>query len=451
MSAHSRQSPGSGRAAASSRALAARVVATVLSGRSLAVALPPALTAVDPANRGQTQDLCYGTLRWMPRLVAILELLLRRPLASREREVRALALVGLYGLLYTRAPVYATVSETVAATRQLRGKSWASGLVNAVLRNFQRRRDQILTVVDANPEARLAHPTWLLERLQHDWPEDWEAVADANNQPPPMVLRVALDRCSRAQYLALLARRGISAQAHARVASAVVLGSPCEVTVLPGFDQGLVSVQDAAAQVAAWLLAPARGQRVLDACAAPGGKTGHLLELQPALEELVAVDNDQARLDRVEHNLCRLRRRATLMLGDTARPAGWWDGKRFDRILLDVPCSATGVIRRHPDIKVLRRADDSAGLAARQLELLRAAWTMLATGGKLVYATCSLLKMENCDLIDRFLADQAGARVDMPSTDWGRGSGAGRQILPGSDGMDGFFYVRLRKSASDPQ
>jgi len=445
MSSPARPPPERGGGTVNSRFLAAQVVASVLAGKSLNTTLAAALRKAPPAAQAQIQDLCYGTVRWHPRVAVILNQLLHKPLPQREREVRALALVGLYGLLYTQSPAYATVSETVAAARCLRGKGWATGLINAVLRGLLRRKDEILRAADASPAARYAHPDWLLQRLQEDWPADWEAVVTANNEHPPMVLRIALDRCSRSQYLSALARVHLPARPHPTVASAVTLERPCEVGRLPGFDQGLVSVQDAAAQLAALLLDPGPGQRVLDACAAPGGKTGHVLELQPEIAEVVAIDNDKQRLTRVEETLERLQRRATLHLADAADTPNWWNGERFERILLDVPCSATGVIRRHPDIKLLRRANDIAKLAERQLQLLQAIWNMLACGGKLVYATCSVLKMENCDVLERFLAQQPDARVDLPTTDWGRACGRGVQILPGDGNMDGFFYVRLLK------
>ena len=444
MSSRPRSRPGHESGSAQSRLQAASAVAAVLAGQSLAVALPETLRKVPARQHPMVQNLCYGALRQAPRLQAILDRLLKTPLSPGEQQVRALVITGLYGLLCTRTPGYATVSETVAAAHLLPGKRWAPGLVNAVLRNFLRRRDEVLDAVERIPAARFAHPDWLLQRLRRDWPEHWQQIADANNRQAPMTLRVALDRISRDDYLRMLSRDRIEAHAHPRVASAVVLAQAREVTEVPGFGQGLVSVQDAGAQLAGWLLDPLPGMRVLDACSAPGGKTGQILERQARLQ-VVAADIDARRLQRVADNLTRLGRRAQLLEVDVTRCADWWDEVPFERILLDAPCTATGVIRRHPDIKLLRRPSDVAALAAQQRELLRSCWRMLAPGGLLLYATCSVLSEENSAVIDGFLADHSDAVARMPSLEWGHSRGAGRQILPGEDDMDGFFYAGLVK------
>lgn len=427
------------------RSAAARVVDQVLAkGRSLAAALPPTLDSVPPAARGLTQELCYGTLRWAPRLEALAARLLDRPLRERDGDVHALLLVGLYQLLYLDVPPHAAVSLTVEAAAKLK-KEWARGLLNGVLRRLLREQERLLAAVDGSASAALAHPAWLLARFEQDWPEDWRAIACANNARPPMTLRVNRRQGSRAGYLARLEAAGIAATAVAQTPDAITLATPCPVEQLPGFADGAVSVQDAAAQLAAGLLQLTPGQRVLDACAAPGGKTAHMLETCPEIEVL-ALDSEAERLRRVAENLKRLQLSAELCAGDAGTPATWWDGKPFDRILLDAPCSGSGVIRRHPDIKSLRRPEDIAALAAQQARLLRALWPLLAPGGILVYATCSILTAENAGQVAAFLHDEVQAQELPITAPWGRAVAVGRQILPGENGMDGFYYAVLRKA-----
>jgi len=427
------------------RSAAARVIDQVLAeGRSLAAALPPALNNVPPAERGLTQELCYGTLRWAPRLEVLATRLLDKPLRARDSDVHALLLVGLYQLLYLNVPPHAAVSLTVEASAKLK-KEWARGLLNGVLRRLLREQESLLADVDAGASAALAHPAWLLARFEQDWPGAWRAIAAANNERPPMTLRVNRRQGSRADYLARLEAGGIAASAAAHAPDAITLAAPAAVEQLPGFADGAVSVQDAAAQLAAGLLQLAPGQRVLDACAAPGGKTGHMLETCPDIE-LLALDSEAERLQRVAENLARLRLTAALRAGDAGEPAAWWDGKPYDRILLDAPCSGSGVIRRHPDIKSLRRPEDIPALAAQQARLLRALWPLLAPGGILVYATCSILTAENAGQVTAFLRDETQARELPITATWGQAVTAGRQILPGENGMDGFYYAVLRKA-----
>ncbi|MDG4548926.1 MAG: 16S rRNA (cytosine(967)-C(5))-methyltransferase RsmB [Candidatus Contendobacter sp.] len=426
------------------RAIAAQVLARVLGeGRSLAEALPPALEHVAPRDRGLLRELCHGVCRWQPELQFLLEGLLDRPLDPREATVRALLLTGLYQLHRSRVPDHAAVAETVVAARQLR-KSWAAGLTNAVLRSFPRRRAELLARVEADAVARTAHPRWLLERLQRDWPDDWPAIVAANNARPPFTLRVNRLQGGRDEYRARLAAAGKSAEPTVAAAFALTLAEPVEPTALPEFAEGRVSVQDAAAQLAAPLLEVQPGMRVLDACAAPGGKTTHLLECMPDLD-LTALDQDGDRLERARDNLARLRLDARLVTGDARHPADWWDGVPYDRILLDAPCSATGVIRRHPDIKLLRRDTDIAALADRQQTLLTGLWPLLRPGGRLLYATCSVLRQENEQVVAAFLAARPEAREHRIAADWGRALAHGRQILPGEAGMDGFYYAVLVK------
>lgn len=431
------------------RGAAARILARVFDeGRSLVAALPPVLAELDDArDRALAQDLCYGVLRGWPRLDAIAQQLLRKPLAARDQDLHCLILAGLYQLVETRIPPHAAVAGTVESTVTL-GKPWARGLVNAVLRRFQREGQAIAAAVDADDATAFAHPRWLFERIRADWPDDWRSIVTANNARPPMWLRVNLARTTRDGYHAELTQAGIDATPSPHVASALCLAQPADVSRLPGFAEGRVSVQDAAGQLAAGLLELRPGQRVLDLCAAPGGKTCHILETEPRLAGMVAVDQDTARLGRVGENLERLGLAADLVCADaTAETGSWWNGEAFDRILLDAPCSATGVIRRHPDIKRLRRAGDLEALARTQARLLDAAWSMLAADGVLLYATCSIIHTENDEQIRRFLTRHQDARADALDAGWGRPVAPGRQILPGENDMDGFYYVRLRRAA----
>lgn len=429
------------------RAVAAEVVSTVMTRkRQLDPVLATAAATLEPEDRGLLAELCYGTLRYAPRLEWWLEQLMKRPLGKRAAKVHALLMVGLYQLAETRVPPHAAVAESVEAARSL-GADWASGLVNAVLRRFQRERDTWLAELETAPESpRLAHPRWLLEALRRDWPEAVEDICRANNARAPMTLRVNTARGSVAAYGERLVQAGLKAEPHPHAPDAVVLAEPTDVAALPGFRDGDVSVQDAAAQLAADLLMPRPGTRVLDACAAPGGKTAHLLERMPELD-LTAVDADAGRLDRVAETLARLGLRANLTAADAAEPADWWDGRPFDAILLDAPCSATGVIRRHPDIKLLRTGRDVARVASLQARLLDALWPLLAPGGRLVYATCSVLADENGRQISGFIQRTADAGALPLAVGWGSPAGHGRQILPGEAGMDGFFYTVLIKSA----
>jgi 16S rRNA (cytosine967-C5)-methyltransferase len=426
------------------RTLAARVVQGVMEGQSLADLIPRhAAQLQDPRDSGLMQELSYGVMRSYPRLLGLSKRLLSKPLKARDRDVLALILVGLYQLCELRVADHAAVHATAEAARHL-GKSWAVGLVNGVLRNFQRRSAQLQEQLEADPQARYALPDWLLQGVRRQWPERWETVVEALNVRPPMSLRVNLGKHARDEYLQQLQAAGLTAEPIAHTRAGVVLESPCDVSRLPGFEAGWVSVQDGAAQLAAELLDLQPGQRVLDACAAPGGKTGHLLEQEPGIQ-LTAMDRDEERLQRVHENLHRLGLRAEVVVGDAARPQGLWAEQTYERILLDVPCSATGVIRRHPDIKLLRRAEDIPALVALQGRILRAIWSRLADGGTLVYVTCSILAEENERQLQAFLADTTDARALPLDVEWGEPRAVGRQIAPGTDGMDGFYYARLLK------
>lgn len=430
------------------RLAAARALAAVLNGKaSLNSSLPKELDKVEARDRGLTQDLAFGTARWQPRLDALAERLLQKPFKAADADVHALLLVGLYQLLYSRIPAHAAIGETVGCADKLK-KPWAKALLNAVLRRAQRESAEILAELERDPVVRTAHPRWLQKALKAFWPEQWEAICAANNAHPPMILRVNRRHHSRDAYLGLLAEQNIAAQASRYSRDGIVLEQACDVHSLPGFIEGWVSVQDEAAQLAADLLDLAPGQRVLDACCAPGGKTCHILEAEPQLAGVVAVDLEEKRLVRVRDNLQRLGLDAQLIAADGRDTPAWWDGKPFQRILLDAPCSATGVIRRHPDIKLTRQPDDIAALATLQGELLDALWPTLDVGGVLLYATCSTLPTENTEVIEAFLARTSGARELDLATAAGVKQPHGRQLLAQQGGHDGFYYAKLIKIAA---
>jgi 16S rRNA (cytosine967-C5)-methyltransferase len=438
----SRWAPGAESLASASRAVA-RIA---LGGRSADDALSQFENAAD---RAAIRAITLGTVRWYLRLAPALEPLLERP----ERlapEIRALLAAAAHQIEYSRNPVHSTVDAAVDAARVLKQER-AAGLVNAVLRRFGREKEALLSKTDGALASRTAHPKWLVEQIRAAWPTRFEQVLDANNAHPPMVLRVDLSRVSVNDYIAQLGAAGFAGHAIAWAPAAVQLEQPVPVSALPGFPEGHVSVQDAGAQLAAPLLDCHRGMRVLDACAAPGGKTSHLLELTPDPSELIAVDIDVRRLRRVQENLERLRRTATLKAADMRDIGTFWDGKPFDRILLDAPCSSTGVIRRHPDIKLLRRAEDIPALAETQGALLSACFQMLAPGGRLLYSTCSVLPPESEGVVAAFLQTEPGARLlPVPLAAEVPGSitvPGGVQLLPGAEaGTDGFHYACVEKT-----
>ncbi|HEY0683519.1 MAG TPA: 16S rRNA (cytosine(967)-C(5))-methyltransferase RsmB [Steroidobacter sp.] len=446
-------------ASAAVRAKAAKIVADVAErGRSLDAALS-AESSANKQERGLLRSLSYDSIRWYIRLDALLARLLSRPNQTLDPEIRALTIVGLCQLIYTDIPAHAAVAETVAATRLLK-QPRAAGFVNAILRRCQREHAKLLPQIDRDLAVRTAHPRWLVEELRKDWGDRASDILDANNRRPPFWIRVNRLRVTPANYREQLQARQIGVAASMFEDTALLLDRAMDVSELPGFDAGLVSVQDAAAQLAGHLLDPQRDERILDACAAPGGKTGHLLELSSELAALTAVDVSPERLTRVTQNLQRLQLTAQVLAGDAAEPKSWWDGKPFNRILLDVPCSATGVIRRHPDIKLLRRSDDIAALAARQSQLLRTSWSLLQPGGRLLYASCSALQAETVAVIDDFLRAEPGARDvtdrrlqelpdwsrQVPAAHEGTRSGVhGLRIAAGSASMDGFYYALLEK------
>ncbi|MBM4180517.1 MAG: 16S rRNA (cytosine(967)-C(5))-methyltransferase RsmB [Betaproteobacteria bacterium] len=417
------------------RALAARLINHVLlEHRSLSQALAESRAEDgDAPARASAANLAYGVLRRAGSLRYYLSRLTDRPL--RPPELLGTLLTGLHELELGETPAYAVVHATVelAARRQ----PAARGFANAVLRNFQRRREELAAEAERVPEARWNFPAWWLRRLRQEYPEAWESIVRAQNTPPCMSLRVNRRRASPEERLAALDAAGIAARRTGPWA--LTLERPLPVAELPGFAAGLLSVQDVGAQWAAPLLDARDGLRVLDACAAPGGKTGHLLELADL--DLLALDNDATRLRRVRENLDRLGLAASLQVADAGEPAAWWDGRPFDRILLDAPCTASGVARRHPDGKWLKRAEDMQQLAQEQARLLEALWPLLKPGGTMLYATCSLFRAENQEPMTAFAARHADARLDLPELP---GARAG-QLLPGPD-TDGFFYARLHKT-----
>ncbi|SFB54363.1 16S rRNA (cytosine967-C5)-methyltransferase [Azotobacter beijerinckii] len=437
------------------RLAAARALTAVLAGKASLAALPAQLEQVEPRDRALAQELAFGAARWQPRLALLAERLLQKPLKAADRDVEALLLIGLYQLLYTRIPAHAAIGETVACAAALK-KPWAKGLLNAVLRRVQREGTELLAGLEGDPVSRTAHPRWLQQALKAHWPEHWEAICAANNEHPPLTLRVNRRQVARDAYLTELEEAGIPASACRFSRDGILLGEARDVRNLPGFAEGRFSVQDEAAQLAAPLLELMPGQRVLDACCAPGGKTCHLLETEPRLAELVAVDLEERRLERVRENFARLGLAARLIAADARATETWWNGRRFQRILLDAPCSATGVIRRHPDIKLTRQPEDIPALAGLQGELLDALWPTLEVGGILLYATCSVLPAENSDTIAAFLARTPGAReLDVAASFAGAKPGLaqrhGRQLLPQPHGHDGFYYAKLIKIAAGPR
>jgi 16S rRNA (cytosine967-C5)-methyltransferase len=412
--------------------LAAGALEEVLAGAALHQVLPRRLQQLEtPGERGALQDVVYGSLRQLGRLDAWLDALLERPMT--DPQLGWLLRVALYQLAYTRAPAHAVVHNAVTAA----GQGWRRGLANAVLRNFQRRRAELDRIADEQPTARWSHPGWWIAKVQAEHPAHWQDILQASLLHPPFTLRVNSRRGDVASYLGRLNEAGLPARQTGP--DAITLDKAVPVHTLPGFDDGDVSVQDAGAQWAARLLDAQTGERVLDACAAPGGKTGHILERADVM--LTALDVDAARLARVQENLDRLALQATLIEGDAGEPDTWWDGKPFDRILADVPCSASGVVRRNPDIKWLRRPDDIAQFAAQQAVMLERLWPLPAPGGTLLYATCSIFNRENDGQVQAFLARHAqdAERCPLPET-LSNGS-----LLPDAE-HDGFFYALLRKT-----
>ncbi|BBP44876.1 ribosomal RNA small subunit methyltransferase B [Thiosulfatimonas sediminis] len=418
-------------------------------GRSLSQVLPEGLAQFeDRRERAFVQNLVLGTLRWQFRLMAIRDLLLKKKLKAKDEDVNQLILIGLFQLLYSETANHAAVSETVNVSAKLK-KPWAKGLVNGLLRNFMREQESICAAVDLKPAQKYAHPQWFFKAMREAYPDNWQSVLEANNQIAPLTLRNNALQQTRAQLLDILTRAEVAASAHPHCSQGIVLTQSCDISQLPTYHEGGFSVQDAAAQQAAFLLQPRAGERILDACAAPGGKTSHLLESAQGDLDLLALEKEPERLDRLAENLHRLNLQCDYRVGDAGQPQAWWDGRQFDKILLDAPCSATGIIRRHPDIKWHRIPEDIDELVEIQQHILDALWPTLKPGGQMLYATCSVLPQENSEQMRAFLARTADAKLLPLNVTWGwPGSQIGRQILPGQDGMDGFYYCLLHKQNS---
>jgi len=426
------------------RALAAQALAEVAlrgaSQRDATERYAPRLP--DPRDRALFTALVSDGARWWLRFDAAIDRLLEKPLRQKEPAVHALLVLGLVQLEILELPDYAAVAATVQAARALQRPRMA-GLVNAVLRRWQRERTELLAALDAKPQTRHAHPAWLAKAIARDWPEQADAVMAANNIEPPLMLRANRRRSGRDDLLERLRAAGYTAEAHAWLADGIVLPHSADVTRMPGFAEGHFAVQDGAAQAAADLAEVRDGLRVLDACAAPGGKACHLLER--ARLDLIALESDAGRARRIGQNLDRLGLDADVVIGDAGAPDTWWDGRPFDRILIDAPCSATGVLRRRPDVRLHRRDSDIAALAAQQRRILQALWPLLAPGGRLVYVTCSLLKAENEAVVGAFLASQPEARAAAFTLPAGQAA-LGWQVLPGDGDLDGMYYAVLERA-----
>ncbi|WP_419832450.1 16S rRNA (cytosine(967)-C(5))-methyltransferase RsmB [Endozoicomonas atrinae] len=432
------------------RQLAARAITRVTLGESLSCVLPQLQEKLSKKDQPLLAELSYGTLRYYHRLDAWLKFLTEKPLKEKEQDIHNLILVGLYQLFFTRIPPHAAIGETVQATRTM-GKAWARGLVNGILRNAQRRFEELNDLEERSPVCGWSHPKWLINTIKRAWPEDYQAILVGNNQPPPMTLRVNEQKIKPSRYLKKLLDDCIQAKQSKIAPQAITLSRPCPVDKLPLFQEGTVSVQDESAQLAATLIQAKPGDHILDACCAPGGKTCHLLELNPDIT-VDALDADSTRLERVGENLQRLGLTANVLCGDATDPDSWFPGKQYDHILLDAPCSATGVIRRHPDIKLLRKAEDIDALAQLQQKILKAIWPLLKPGGTLLYATCSIMPQENHLQIEGFLSETPNARLLPIEGQWGHNTGFGKQLFPGNgvsmNSGDGFFYSLMVKTDS---
>ena len=424
------------------RKLAVRLLTSLVhDGKSLSELLPAAQVDLEAREAAMLQELAFGVCRNYGRLEVIIGELLQKPLRNKDTDVRMLLWLALYEIAFLSTPDYAVTSTYVSLTQKIK-KNWAKGLVNATLRNFLRRQDELLDkAAQKNPYSL---PEWMSDRFTKDWLGQASQIFTAVNIRAPLTLRVNVKVTDRQKLTEKFEQAGLALQACEFSAQGCRLEDAPPVTSLPGFAEGEFSVQDQAAQLAALLLAPQPGERVLDACAAPGGKSCHLLEIEPQIE-LHCLDDDQKRLRRVSQNLNRLNLDAKILCADATEPQAWWDGVPYNAILLDAPCSALGALRRHPDIRLLRRESDIAALARQQFSLLKALWPLLKPGGRLIYATCSVLKQENEECVEKFLASVADA-IEVPiEAEWGIATSRGRQIFPGQHLADGFYYAKLTK------
>ena len=424
------------------RALAAKCTfAVVDKGRSLADELPKHQEKVSGKDKGLLQELCYGVLRFLPELENETRQLMKKPLVAKQRVAHFLILVGIYQIKYTRIPDHAAVSETVSATTSLKCQH-LKALINGVLRSYQRSEK---STEQALPDAiKYNHPGWFIKKIKAAYPDLWQNILAANQQKPPMWLRVNKQHHTIEEYTQKLEQASINYNLIEPNSEAIQLSEAIDVNKLPGFELGHVSIQDGAAQQAAILLDSQPGDNVLDCCAAPGGKTCHILENTPNIAAMTAIDIEETRLERVKDNLARLQLKAKVIVGDAAQPDLWWNGDLFDRILLDAPCSGTGVIRRHPDIKWLRKASDIEVLTQLQKQIFKNIWSLLKPGGTLLYATCSILPEENCEQVMQFVEENQDAELISITN---REQQIGWQILPNEQSMDGFYYAKLLKKA----
>jgi len=436
-----------------------KVLKQIFSGQSLSAVQPQTIDKLeDSRDRGLSNEIVNGVLRWRWRLEFIVSVLLAKPLKQKDIDVQLILLMALYELIECRTPDYAIINEAVDLVRKS-GKKWAASLVNAVLRRFTREKEVLLASIN-NDQANYSHPDWMLDKIKKDWPDDWQQILQENNQRPAFWLRVNQLQNNAEQYKTRLAERELDGEMSTLSAQALKLTHGVDVRTLPGFNEGAFSVQDVGAQLTAELVDVDDAHRVLDLCTAPGGKACHLLERYATMGQLVAVEIDEKRMQRVHENLQRLklldatghRSKVELVVADVCDYKDWWDGVQFDRILIDAPCSASGVIRRHPDIKTLRRESDIAQLMEMQANILSAAWQMLKPDGELLYVTCSVFKDENQHQISRFIEVNASGENDVVevkiNTDWGKTCDYGRQLLPGEQDADGFYFCKLKKSSA---
>lgn len=395
-------------------------------------------------DKALIQEICYGTFRWYIQLEYILNLLLEKRIKKKDSRLKYLMIVGLYQLRFMRIPPHAVVSETVNTCKKIK-MEWAKSLVNAILRRYIRETELFNPDIDNDDGLRTSHPKWIVDQLRRDWPEEWKSILDANNQHPPMYLRVNEQRQSREQYLIKMEQTGIGGQFTPYSKQGILLEKPIDVDQLPGFNKGEVSVQELAAQLSVELLDLKPEHTVLDACAAPGGKSSHILETQAKIKSLTVIEKDPNRAKRLSETLNRLGLHAITKVSDINDIEHWWDKEPYDRILLDAPCSATGVIRRHPDIKILRTPEEVNFINTLQMQLLETLWQTLKPKGLLVYITCSIFKQENSELIKQFIDNNNDCVLNPIDAEWGKDTGYGKQILTGQNNMDGFFYSCLEK------
>jgi 16S rRNA (cytosine967-C5)-methyltransferase len=423
-----------------------KTIKQVFAGQSLSTVQLRSIDILeDSRDRGLANEIANGVLRWRWQLEYFISRLLAKPLKPKDTDIQLILLMALYELTECRTPDYAIINEAVELVRAS-GKKWAASLVNAILRNFTREKEALLASIDQE-YVRYSHPAWILQKIKYDWPEHWQQIVEANNQRPAFWLRVNQRQFETSEYHQLLSENNLESEPSALADHALKLSHGVDVRSLPGFAAGAASVQDVGAQLSAELLDASDGQRVLDLCAAPGGKTCHILERYKLIESLLAVEVDEHRMLRVSENLQRLKLEAELKVADARDYQQWWDGIYFDRILIDAPCSASGVIRRHPDIKTLRRESDIAPLVELQAQILLSAWQMLAVGGELLYVTCSIFRDENEQQIAHFLAQHDDAIEIQIQANWGQRCKHGRQLLPGEQDADGFYFCRLQKRA----